>query len=147
MKKRKNYFYFFITSKFYIKYKLIQFVFNKYKYFAKIRHKLCRNFWAKTLKIFRLQKNSSCLKQTSFSFSRWYGFSFLQKGKPDLRKKVLYAGIVRQRKPWRRRDGYFIYFKDNAGVIVSNKGDMKGILSRFNNPALKKSSFSKLHTI
>ena len=44
-------------------------------------------------------------------------------------------------------DGYFIYFQDNAGVIVSNKGDMKGILTRFNNPALKKSSFSKLHTI
>ena len=70
-----------------------------------------------------------------------------KKGKSDLRKKVLYAGIVRQRKPWRRRDGYFIYFKDITGVKVSNKGDMKGILSRFNNPALKKSSFSKLHTI
>ena len=60
-----------------------------------------------------------------------------KKGKPDLRKKVLYAVIVRQRKQWRRRDGYFIYFQDNAGVIVSNKGDMKGILPRYNNPALK----------
>ena len=49
-----------------------------------------------------------------------------KKGKPDLRKKVLYAVIVRQRKPWRRRDGYFIYFQNNARVIVSNKGDMKG---------------------
>ena len=49
-----------------------------------------------------------------------------KKGKPDLRKKVLYAVIVRQRKPWIRRDGYFIYFQDNARVIVLNKGDMKG---------------------
>ena len=49
-----------------------------------------------------------------------------KKGKPDLRKKVLYAIIVRQRKPWIRRDGYFIYFQNNARVIVSNKGDMKG---------------------
>ena len=71
----------------------------------------------------------------------------MHKGKSDLRKKVLYAVIVRQRKPWRRRDGYFIYFQDNAGVIVSNKGDMKGILPRFNNPSFKKFSFSKLHTI
>ena len=70
-----------------------------------------------------------------------------KKGKPDLRKKILYAVIVRQRKPWRRRNGYSIYFQDNAGVIVSNKGDMKGILPRFNNPALKKSSFSNLLTI
>ena len=70
-----------------------------------------------------------------------------KKVKPDLRKKVFYAVIVRQRKQWRRRDGYFIYFQDNAGVIVSNKGDMKGILPRFNNPAPKKSSFSKLRAI
>ena len=68
-----------------------------------------------------------------------------KKDKSDLRKKVLYAVIVRQSKQWRRRDGYFIYF--HAGVIVSNKGDMKGILTRFNNPALKKSSFANLYTI
>ena len=74
-------------------------------------------------------------------------FVSCKKGKPDLRKKILYAGIVIQRKPWRKLDGYFIYFQDNAGVIVSNKGDMKGILTRFNNPDLKKSYFSKLHTI
>ena len=66
-----------------------------------------------------------------------------KKGKSDLRKKVLYTVIVRQRKLWRRRDGYFIYFQDNAGVIASNKGEMKGILPRFNNPDLKKSSFLK----
>ena len=44
--------------------------------------------------------------------------------KPDLRKKILYAVIVRKRKLWRKRDGYFIYFQDNAGVIVSNKGEI-----------------------
>jgi large subunit ribosomal protein L23e len=36
------------------------------------------------------------------------------------------AIIVRQRKPWRRRDGIFLYFEDNAGVIVNPKGEMKG---------------------
>ncbi|KAK4573204.1 hypothetical protein RGQ29_031248 [Quercus rubra] len=41
----------------------------------------------------------------------------VKKGKPDLRKKVLPAVIVRQRKPWRRKDGVFMYFEDNAGVI------------------------------
>ena len=29
----------------------------------------------------------------------------VKKGKPDLRKKVHQAIVVRQRKPWRRRDG------------------------------------------
>jgi len=36
------------------------------------------------------------------------------------------AVIVRQRKTWRRKDGTFIYFEDNAGVIVNPKGEMKG---------------------
>jgi large subunit ribosomal protein L23e len=49
-----------------------------------------------------------------------------KKGKPELRKKVHPAIVVRQRKPWRRIDGTFIYFEDNAGVIVNVKGEMKG---------------------
>lgn len=40
--------------------------------------------------------------------------------------KVMPAVVIRQRKPFRRRDGIFIYFEDNAGVIVNNKGEMKG---------------------
>uniref|UniRef100_A0A915D0J1 Large ribosomal subunit protein uL14 n=1 Tax=Ditylenchus dipsaci TaxID=166011 RepID=A0A915D0J1_9BILA len=49
-----------------------------------------------------------------------------KKGKPELRKKVLQAVVVRQRKQIRRKDGTFIYFEDNAAVIVNNKGEMKG---------------------
>ncbi len=49
-----------------------------------------------------------------------------KKGKPELRKKVTPAIVVRQRKAWRRRDGVFIHFEDNAGVIVNPKGEMKG---------------------
>lgn len=50
----------------------------------------------------------------------------VKKGKPELRKKVLQAVVIRQRKSWRRREGTFIYFEDNAGVIVNPKGEMKG---------------------
>ena len=50
----------------------------------------------------------------------------VKKGKPELRKKVLQAVVVRQRKPWRRKEGVFIYCEDNAGVIVNPKGEMKG---------------------
>jgi hypothetical protein len=32
----------------------------------------------------------------------------VKKGKPDLRKKVHQAIVVRQRKPWRRPDGVFL---------------------------------------
>jgi ribosomal protein L14 len=71
----------------------------------------------------------------------------VKKGKPELRKKVMPAVVVRQSKPWRRADGIFLYFEDNAGVvsllgrtgmgmrseiltanlqIVNPKGEMKG---------------------
>merc|ERR1712004_522502 len=50
----------------------------------------------------------------------------VKKGKPELRKKVHPAVVVRQSKAFRRRDGTFLYFEDNAGVIVNNKGKMKG---------------------
>ena len=35
----------------------------------------------------------------------------VKKGRPDLRKKVTTAVVVRQRKPWRRKDGTIIYFE------------------------------------
>lgn len=35
----------------------------------------------------------------------------VKKGKPDLRKKVMPAVVIRQRKPWRRKDGVFLYFE------------------------------------
>lgn len=44
----------------------------------------------------------------------------VKKGKPELRKKVMPAVIVRQSKPWRRQDGVFLYFEDNAGVVSGN---------------------------
>merc|ERR1719449_179196 len=50
----------------------------------------------------------------------------VKKGKPELRKKVMPAIVIRQKKPWRRTDGVFVYFEDNAGVIVNVKGEMKG---------------------
>merc|ERR1719231_1819597 len=49
-----------------------------------------------------------------------------KKGKPELRKKVMPGVVIRQRKSWRRKSGVYIYFEDNAGVIVNNKGEMKG---------------------
>merc|ERR1712110_855232 len=50
----------------------------------------------------------------------------VKKGKPELRKKVTPAVVVRQRKSRRRRDGLVLYFEDNAGVVVNAKGEMKG---------------------
>lgn len=46
----------------------------------------------------------------------------VKKGKPELRKKVMQAVVVRQSKPWKRNDGVFLYFEDNAGVVRDFSG-------------------------
>uniref|UniRef100_A0A2K6TBC6 Large ribosomal subunit protein uL14 n=1 Tax=Saimiri boliviensis boliviensis TaxID=39432 RepID=A0A2K6TBC6_SAIBB len=35
------------------------------------------------------------------------------------------AVVIQQRKSYQRKDSVFLYFEDNAGVIVNNKGEMK----------------------
>lgn len=44
---------------------------------------------------------------------------------PSDPRAVTPAVIIRQRKAFRRKDGTYVYFEDNAGVIVNNKGEMK----------------------
>jgi large subunit ribosomal protein L23e len=41
----------------------------------------------------------------------------VKKGKPELRKKVMPAVVVRQRKSWRRKDGKFIFFEGKLYYI------------------------------
>ena len=43
-----------------------------------------------------------------------------------MRKKVFPAVIVRQRRPFRRADGIWVQFEDNAAVIVTSNGETKG---------------------
>ncbi len=42
--------------------------------------------------------------------------------KPIKKKDVLRAVVVRQRKPFRRKDGSYISFDENAVVVIEGKG-------------------------
>ena len=42
------------------------------------------------------------------------------------KKDVLQAVVVRQRKPFRRKDGSYIRFDENAAVILKNDGEPRG---------------------
>ncbi len=50
----------------------------------------------------------------------------VKKGTPEMRRQVLNAVIVRQRRPFRRPDGTTVQFEDNAAVIVAPNGETKG---------------------
>jgi large subunit ribosomal protein L14 len=59
-------------------------------------------------------------------------------GTPDMRKKIFQAVIVRQRKPFRRVEGVWIQFEDNAAVIITPEGEMKG--SEIRGPVAKEAA-------
>ena len=86
----------------------------------------CDNSGAKNLYVISVKGFQGRLNRLPESSVGEMVMATVKKGKPDLRKKVWSAVIVRQRKPWRRKDGYFIYFEDNAGVIVTGNGELKG---------------------
>jgi len=50
----------------------------------------------------------------------------VRKGNPTLRKQVLPAIIVRQRQQFRRANGMWIQFEDNAAVIITPEGELRG---------------------
>ncbi|RLF42036.1 MAG: 50S ribosomal protein L14 [Thermoplasmata archaeon] len=50
----------------------------------------------------------------------------VKKGTADMRRQLLKAVIVRQRRPFRRPDGTMVQFEDNAAVIVTESGETKG---------------------
>jgi large subunit ribosomal protein L14 len=62
----------------------------------------------------------------------------VRKGTPDMRNKIFKAVVVRQRKPYRRRDGVWVQFEDNAAVIITPEGEMKG--SEIRGPVAKEAA-------
>ena len=50
----------------------------------------------------------------------------VRRGTPDLRKKIFQAVLIRQKRPFRRTDGTWIQFEDNAAVLMTPEGEMRG---------------------
>lgn len=110
-----------------------------------VRHRICsRKFLCADMAGGRPLR--LCVDSTPRSFERtlgevrpsmWgpLGRRFLSPGRWSLTLSFLStvhpAVVIRQRKSYRRKDGVFLYFEDNAGVIVNNKGEMKGLLYFF----------------
>ncbi|HIP17674.1 MAG TPA: 50S ribosomal protein L14 [Methanothermococcus okinawensis] len=65
-------------------------------------------------------------------------FVSVKKGTPEMRKQVLPAIIIRQRKEYKRPDGSRVKFEDNAAVIVTPDGNPKG--SEIKGPVAKEAA-------
>ncbi len=62
----------------------------------------------------------------------------VRQGTPDMRKKIFQAVVVRQRKPFRRVDGVWVQFEDNAAIVITPEGEMKG--SEIRGPVAKEAA-------
>lgn len=50
----------------------------------------------------------------------------VKKGTPEMRRQLVNAVIVRQKRPFRRADGTMVEFEDNAVVLTTPTGETKG---------------------
>ena len=50
----------------------------------------------------------------------------VKKGTPEMRRQLVNAVIIRQRRPFRRADGTMVMFEDNAVVLTTPTGETKG---------------------
>ena len=94
------------------------------------------NSGAKTIKIFSVRGIGTAAGRIQEAGIADLVVAAVKKGRPDMRKQVVFAVIVRQKKKYKRPDGTRVGFEDNAAVVCKDeKGNPKGTL--FKGPIAK----------
>jgi len=93
------------------------------------RVNVCDNSGAKEIKIFSKKGGKSVKRRRISAGIGDLVIGTVTKGRPDMMKQVVFAVVVRQRRPYRRADGTRIMFEDNAVVVLKDdKGTPKGTM-------------------
>ena len=99
----------------------------------------CDNSGAKVLKIIAVKGHKTVRGRIPAAGVGDLIFVSVKKGKLEMRKTVVPAVIVRQKKEFRRVDGTRIKFEDNAAVVLKDvKGNPKGTI--FKGPIAKEAA-------
>lgn len=89
----------------------------------------CDNSGAKLIKIISIMRSKTVKGRKPAAATGDMVMASVKKGTPEMRKQVVFAVIVRQKKEFRRLTGERVKFEDNAAVIVKDKaGNPKGTL-------------------
>ena len=90
---------------------------------------VCDNSGAKVIQLISIKGGKGVKKRIPAAGVGDFITASVIKGDPEMRKQVVNAVIVRQRKEYRRYDGIRIKFEDNAAVVVKDdKGNPKGTI-------------------
>lgn len=84
------------------------------------------NTGAKTLRVIMVAKAKTRLSRYPAASVGDRIVCVVKRGPPDLRKQTFNAVIVRQKYPVRRVSGLRVAFEDNAAVLMTPEGEMKG---------------------
>ena len=89
----------------------------------------CDNSGAKKIQIISVKGHKTVKGRRSAAVIGDYVTASVKTGVTDMRKTVVNAIIVRQRKEYRRADGTRIKFEDNAAVVLKDeRGTPKGTI-------------------
>ena len=88
--------------------------------------KCADNTGARELRVVQVMRYKGRLRRVPSAAVGDMIMASVRKGSPDMRKKLFQAVIVRQRMPFKRPEGIIIQFEDNAAVIMTPEGEMKG---------------------
>ncbi len=93
------------------------------------RIETCDNSGAKMIKVFSVVGLKTSKGRIASCGVSDLVMGSVVRGKPDMKKQVVFAIIVRQKKEYRRHDGTRIKFEDNAAVVLKDeKGNPKGTI-------------------
>ncbi len=96
----------------------------------------CDNSGAKALKVISVKNLKTVKKRKPSCGVGDLVMASVIKGKPEMRKQVVLAVIVRQKKEFHRPDGTRVSFEDNSAVVLKDdKGNPKGTI--FKGPIAK----------
>ena len=89
----------------------------------------CDNSGARILKIVSVKGHKTVKGRLAAAGIGDNVMASVVEGRPDIRKQVVSAVIVRQKQPYRRPDGMRIRFEDNAAVLLKDEfGNPKGTM-------------------
>ncbi|MGB9724749.1 MAG: 50S ribosomal protein L14 [Nitrososphaeria archaeon] len=84
------------------------------------------NTGAKTLKVVQVLQYKGRLRRLPAASVGDKINVVVKKGPPDMRKQVFPAVVIRQKYPIRRVSGVRISFEDNAAILITPEGEVKG---------------------
>jgi len=89
----------------------------------------CDNSGAKVVKLISVKGHKTVRRRISSAGVGDLIRASVISGKPEMRKQLVHAVVVRQRKEYKRTDGTRIKFEDNAVVVLKDdKGNPKGTI-------------------